>query len=107
MSSRNSTFLRRNTNLPLADVPAVGVPVLNALKHLKGKPIVGSEIEKVLTFSNLLVLLPGTNSNAIISTDGRSPLTHKNLRNFVEVFSLKPFGIHPGTTVIAITTILL
>lgn len=79
----------------------MGPPVVQALsasfrKPFSKHPISGSEIEKVLQFENLLDLMGKSSMNAICSADGRAPMSHLELFNFVQNFDLRPYGIYAG-----------
>ena len=70
-------------------------PVMQVLDEMPDYPIDGDEIASRIPFRSLFDLLPSGPGVAVYSTDGRSPLTHEELKRFIGEFSLAEFGLGP------------
>ena len=93
MASEATPLLSGSADASTSSLPAV----LSAIDGIDGPVIDGEAVKARLRYTNLLDLLPATESAVIHGTDGRLSMSHKRLAAFIEKdFDLTPWGMGPG-----------
>ena len=87
---------------PDPDLPPLLLKLNNYGQNGLNRSIRGKEVQNLLAgYANLADLMCSSDKDAIVEPMGarRNALTHKRLKEFVEEFPLKEFGIQPGARV--------